>query len=45
MMDEAGYDTVYVTMPGFKYDFGVDLTEFCKELGIKSLLEEKGNTY
>lgn len=29
-------EKVTVTMPEYKYDFGQDLTEICKELGIKS---------
>lgn len=33
----APYDTVYVTMPEFKYDFGEDLTWLCKELGISTV--------
>ncbi len=34
LFESAIYKTVYVTMPGFKYDFGKDFTDFCKKLGI-----------
>lgn len=37
LFNEAVYGTVYVTMPEFKYDFGEDMTELCKELGISTL--------
>lgn len=37
LFNESVYGTVYVTMPEFKYDFGEDMTELCKELGISTL--------
>lgn len=37
LLHEASYETVYVTMPEFKYDFEEELTGLCKELGISTL--------
>lgn len=37
LLNESAYGTVYVTMPEFKYDFGEDLTGFCKEFGVSTL--------
>lgn len=34
---EATYETVYVTMPEFKCDFGENLIDFCRRLGIHTL--------
>ena len=34
---------VYVTMPEFKYDFGKDLTDFCKKLGINTLFSPQAD--
>ena len=36
LFSNAEDEKVTVTMPEYKYDFGQDLTEICKELGIRS---------
>lgn len=37
LFSEATYETVYVTMPEYKYDFGEDLTGLLKNMGISTL--------
>ncbi len=37
LAESASFCEVQATMPEFKYDFGEDLTELCKELGIQTL--------
>ena len=43
LFESAIYKTVYVTMPGFKYDFGKDFTDFCKKLGINTLFSPQAD--
>lgn len=37
LLNDAVPGKVIVTMPEFKYDFGEDLTGFCREFGIESI--------
>jgi len=37
LLSEATYETVYVTMPEYKYDFGEDLTGLFKDMGVSTL--------
>jgi serpin B len=39
----AYFCEVHASMPEFKYDFGEDLTELCKELGIRTLFSPEAD--
>lgn len=43
MFNESVGETVYVTMPEFKYSYGEDLTDYCKSIGISRLFSDKAD--